>query len=104
MLRCGPTYLALGTWAEGEERGPASPIGVDHFAFRVDADTYVRARTELPAAGVAIDHESDHGINQSLYFRDPDGNLLELACYELIGAAERMPLYPERWRGSGFET
>jgi catechol 2,3-dioxygenase len=100
MLRCGPTCLAIGAWAEGKQRGPGSPIGVDHFAFRVDADTYRRARSELAAHGVEIDHESDHGINQSLYFRDPDGNLLELACYELRGAAGKMPLYPERWRGN----
>jgi catechol 2,3-dioxygenase-like lactoylglutathione lyase family enzyme len=99
MLRCGATYIALGTWAQGQQRGPDSPIGVDHLAFRVDAETYVRARTARPAAGVPVEYESDHGINQSMYFRDPDGNLLELACYELKGAGENMPLYPERWRG-----
>jgi catechol 2,3-dioxygenase-like lactoylglutathione lyase family enzyme len=104
MLRCGPTYLAIGAWGEGKQRGPRSPIGVDHFAFRVDAATYQRARHELPARGVEVEYESDHGINQSLYFRDPDDNILELACYELQGAAHKMPLHPERWQRSSAEV
>jgi catechol 2,3-dioxygenase-like lactoylglutathione lyase family enzyme len=94
LLRCGPTYLAIAWWAQGKASLPPGPITVDHFAFRVDAATFERAKAELPAKGVGIDHISDHGMNQSLYFRDPDGHLVELACYELKGKLEKMPRLP----------
>jgi catechol 2,3-dioxygenase-like lactoylglutathione lyase family enzyme len=96
MLRCGPTYLAIAAWAEGKPLSPQPPITVDHFAFRVSAETFARAKIELDAHGIAIDHVSDHGINQSLYFRDPDGHLVELACYEIPGKFEKMPRMPAR--------
>ena len=41
---------------------------------------------------IEVDHESDHGIEQSIYFREPDGHVVELACYELRGKSEKMPL------------
>jgi catechol 2,3-dioxygenase-like lactoylglutathione lyase family enzyme len=78
-------------WAKGKPRTAQPSITVDHFAFRVDKDTYRRARDELASHRVEIDHESDHGIEQSIYFRDPDGHLVELACYELHGRPEKMP-------------
>ena len=39
------------------------------------------AREDL-AKGVQIDHISDHGLSLGIYFRDPDGNGLEVS-YEL---------------------
>lgn len=91
VLRAGETYLAIAWWNSGKapERPPA--IAVHHFAFKVDADSYHEAKTALPRQGVEIEEESDHGVHQSLYFRDPDGHLLELACYELPGAPANMP-------------
>jgi catechol 2,3-dioxygenase-like lactoylglutathione lyase family enzyme len=91
MLRSGSTFLAIAHWAKGREATPPPAITVDHFAFRVDRPTYESARAELSQQGVVIDHESDHGICRSLYFRDPDGHLVELVCYELAGAAAKMP-------------
>ena len=40
------------------------------------------AVAELKEKGVAIDHISDHGLSLGIYFRDPDGNGLEVS-YEL---------------------
>jgi catechol 2,3-dioxygenase-like lactoylglutathione lyase family enzyme len=91
LLSGASTAVAIAWWARGQPRGPQPPITVDHFAFRVDEETYRRARDELAAQRVAVDHESDHGIEQSIYFRDPDGHMVELACYELHGKAENMP-------------
>jgi catechol 2,3-dioxygenase-like lactoylglutathione lyase family enzyme len=93
MVRSGDTFLAIAHWAKGQSGSERPPIGVDHFAFRVDRDTYLRARTELDRAGVVVDHESDHGICHSLYFRDPDGHLVELVCYELEGAPDKQPVH-----------
>jgi catechol 2,3-dioxygenase-like lactoylglutathione lyase family enzyme len=99
MLACGDSYLAIAHWAEGAKVAPQPAITVDHLAFRVDAASYRRATAELLAAGVAIDHESDHGICQSLYLRDPDGHLVELCCYDIPGRPEKLPV--NRDRGAG---
>lgn len=91
MLRAGETYLAIARWGKGKEITPQAAISVDHISFRVDAKTFELAKSELPKRGIKIDHLSDHGVSQGLYFRDPDNHLVELACYEIQGAKERMP-------------
>jgi catechol 2,3-dioxygenase-like lactoylglutathione lyase family enzyme len=91
MLRSGNTFVAIAHWAKGKAPADQPAIAVDHFAFRVERSTYERAPEALRAKGIPIDDESDHGICRSLYFRDPDGHLVELVCYELIGAKEKMP-------------
>jgi glyoxylase I family protein len=92
MLRCGDTYLAIAWWQQGKGGSEQPPITVDHYAFRVTAETFSAAKTELARHGVRLDHESDHGICQSVYFRDPDGHLVELTCYELQGGSAKMPI------------
>ncbi|HET7554521.1 MAG TPA: VOC family protein [Gaiellaceae bacterium] len=52
----------------------------DHVAVRVDEDERVRIRDRLDEAGVEW-HERDHGIATGLFFRDPDGRLLEAITY-----------------------
>lgn len=52
----------------------------DHVAVRVDEDERVRIRERLDEAGVEW-HERDHGIATGLFFRDPDGRLLEAITY-----------------------
>lgn len=96
FLVCGQTALAVAWWSRGETVLERPKISIEHFAFRVDAETFERARTLLPTNGFPIDHVSDHGICRSLYLRDPDGHEVELACYELKGPPERMPQGKER--------
>jgi catechol 2,3-dioxygenase-like lactoylglutathione lyase family enzyme len=57
-------------------------VRILHIAFRVDREGFATARRELPGEGVKVTF-SDHGISHSLYFRDPDGHLIELTTYEL---------------------
>lgn len=92
MLRSGETYIAIAWWAKGKTESNQPPITVDHFAFRVDRECYESAKEELPKKGVTFDHQSDHGNCQSLYFRDPDKHLVELVCYDIQGAKEKMPM------------
>jgi catechol 2,3-dioxygenase-like lactoylglutathione lyase family enzyme len=104
MLKAGGTFLAIAYWAKGSDASRQPAITVDHFAFRVDRATYEGARAELDAQGVVIDHESDHGICRSLYFRDPDGHLVELVCYELTGAEAKKPTGGPQHSGSAPVT
>lgn len=52
----------------------------DHVAVRVAQDERARIRDRLDEAGVEW-HERDHGIATGLFFRDPDGRLLEAITY-----------------------
>jgi catechol 2,3-dioxygenase-like lactoylglutathione lyase family enzyme len=58
---------------------PHDGTGPHHIAFAIAADDYERWRAHLSARGLAIESETrwERG-GRSLYFRDPDGHLLEL--------------------------
>jgi catechol 2,3-dioxygenase-like lactoylglutathione lyase family enzyme len=70
--------LALVNVRRDEER----PNSVDHFAFRVDDLTSVKAFAKrLQEDGRASElHPITHGNAWSIYFRDPEGNGLEIFC------------------------
>lgn len=53
-----------------------------HLAFIVSRATYAGAAKRLKQAGYANSGEVDRGFMDSLYFRDPLGQLMELACYK----------------------
>ena len=54
-------------------------LGVRHIAFAVETEDDVRdASFALEGAGVAIVRAIDHVSQQSIYFHDPDRNLLEI--------------------------
>ena len=53
-----------------------------HLAFAVTRQVYDNAVTNLKQAGFATSGEIDRGFMDSIYFRDPLGQLLELACYK----------------------
>ena len=54
--------------------------GVHHFAFQVgSADEQVAWRDYLRARGVPCSEVFERGRFKSIYFRDPDGHLLEIA-------------------------
>jgi len=54
--------------------------GVLHVAFAIGKDELERWETHLVSRGVAIEGRNNwERGGRSLYFRDPDGHLLELA-------------------------
>ncbi len=57
------------------------PGSVHHLAFHVDENTIQNAAERLRAAGYAV-AERDRGFMNSLYFREPLGHMIELACYK----------------------
>jgi catechol 2,3-dioxygenase len=58
-------------------------VGLNHAAFMMESlEDLKEAYYRLKEKGVKIDHISDHGLSLGIYFRDPDGNGLEVS-YEL---------------------
>ena len=53
-----------------------------HLAFTVSRATYTQASARLRDGGFANSGEVDRGFMDSLYFRDPLGQLMEIACYK----------------------
>ena len=70
-------------------RDPNTPAWVQHIAFEVESrDALASAKARLEAAGHEVLGPVDHGIFDSIYFFDPNGHRLELACNK-GGAAPR---------------
>ena len=88
----GPSVLLLFN-AEITKQGGTFPvhgtIGASHVAFRIEPSEIPFWRRRLEDHGVALEREITFGEEPpSLYFRDPDGNSLELAVAS-IWALER---------------
>jgi catechol 2,3-dioxygenase-like lactoylglutathione lyase family enzyme len=62
-------------------RDTNTPDWVQHIAFKVDDMTALEAaKAQLQAAGVEVVGPTNHTIFKSIYFFDPNGHRLELAC------------------------
>ena len=67
------------TPAPGVVIPPHDGSGPQHVGFAIAADAFGPWKERLKALGVAIESEGDWPRGgKSLYFRDPDGHLLEL--------------------------
>ena len=76
--------------AEGHVASRVTPggVGLGHVAFLVDSEAALKeAYATLRENGVTITRTVDHVSQKSIYFHDPDGNLLEI-YYELPNAEE----------------
>ena len=63
----------------GADPASMSGLGVKHTAFAVETEDDLRdAYFSLQSAGVVILRALDHGSQKSIYFHDPDKNLLEI--------------------------
>lgn len=63
------------------DRDRNTPEWVQHIAFEVaDLDELLATKARLEAAGIEVLGPVNHGIFDSIYFFDPDGHRLELAC------------------------
>ena len=69
-----PTAPAMG-------RDTNTPDWVQHIAFKVDSlEELETAKARLQASGIDVIGVTDHTIFKSIYFFDPNGHRLELAC------------------------
>jgi catechol 2,3-dioxygenase-like lactoylglutathione lyase family enzyme len=69
-------------------RDPNTPAWVQHLAFEVeDEAALLAAKAHIEAQGIDVLGPTRHGIFKSIYFFDPNGHRLELACN--IGTPEQ---------------
>lgn len=86
--------LALQEVGEGAGSPPRRSVGLYHTAWEVpDRETFADAREALSEAGVSA-RAVDHGISWALYFRDPDGQGVEIYLDR-----RNAPGGTVRWRG-----
>jgi catechol 2,3-dioxygenase-like lactoylglutathione lyase family enzyme len=109
FLDCGGgNILAFFELPHQPEMGkdPNTPEWVQHIAFEVaDLDALLAAKAHIEAQGIDVVGPTFHGIFRSIYFFDPNGHRLELACN--IGTAEQVaelkrvaPLMLKEWSES----
>ena len=80
-----------------------TPVWVQHLAFEVaDLDALLAAKSHIEGQGIDVLGPTHHGIFKSIYFFDPNGHRLELACN--IGTQEQYaelarvaPIMLEEW-------
>ena len=75
-------YIGLNTWAGPDATPPpAGHSGLYHFAILYPSrHELAKAFKVLWEAKYPLEGASDHGITESVYIKDPDGNGIELYC------------------------
>lgn len=63
-------------------RTPEEVGALHHIAFTVSRATYTQIAKRLDDRGISNTGEVDRGFMDSIYFRDPLGQLYECACYK----------------------
>lgn len=65
-------------------RNPEGIGNLHHLAFTVSRVTYTQIAQRLNERGIKHTGEIDRGFMDSIYFRDPLGQLIECACYKFV--------------------
>jgi glyoxalase family protein len=76
------TVFTSESWRANPAPNPTAIGNVHHIAFLVSRATYTQAAARLKERGFPNSGEVDRGFMYSIYFREPLGQLLELATYK----------------------
>src|SRR5919201_6122450 len=76
------TFFVRPTRTNDPTPNPEGIGNLHHLAFNVSRATYTQVAQRLEERGISNTGPIDRGFMDSIYFRDPNGQLLELACYK----------------------
>ncbi len=76
------TFFVRTTRENDPTPNPEGIGNLHHLAFNVSRATYTQVARRLEELGISNTGPIDRGFMDSIYFRDPNGQLLELACYK----------------------
>ncbi len=77
---------------------PEKQVGTEHVAYELAAFAELQeAYRTFKKHGVKIHHTVFHGITKSIYFFDPNGNLLEVYCNVPPGEYNKSVPNPFSW-------
>ena len=63
------------------QKDPNTPLWVQHIAFEVEhVEALLAAKKEIEEHEIQVLGPVNHGIFKSIYFFDPNGHRVELAC------------------------
>ncbi|MDQ5822632.1 MAG: VOC family protein [Chloroflexota bacterium] len=76
------TFFVRPTRQNDPTPNPEGIGNLHHLAFNVSRATYTQVARRLEELGIPNTGPIDRGFMDSIYFRDPNGQLLELASYK----------------------
>jgi catechol 2,3-dioxygenase-like lactoylglutathione lyase family enzyme len=83
------TFFVRPARANDPTPNPEQVGNLHHIAFNVSRATYTQVAERLEARGIWNTGPIDRGFMDSVYFRDPNGQLLEMACFKFVPPAGR---------------
>jgi len=78
------TYFVRPTRVNDPAPNPEGIGNLHHMALAVSHVVYTQVVHRLLKRGIENTGPIDRGFMDSIYFRDPNGQLLELACYKFV--------------------
>jgi catechol 2,3-dioxygenase-like lactoylglutathione lyase family enzyme len=78
------TYFVRPTRQNDQEPNPEEIGNLHHMALTVSRAVYTQVVDRLRELGIENTGPIDRGFMDSIYFRDPNGQRLELACYKFV--------------------
>jgi glyoxalase family protein len=78
------TFFVRPTRVNDPTPNPEGIGNLHHLAFTVSRATYTQVAQRLNERNIWNTGNIDRGFMDSIYFRDPNGQLLEMACYKFV--------------------
>jgi glyoxalase family protein len=78
------TFFVRPGKADDPTPNPEGTGNLHHLALTVSRATYTQVAQRLNERGIWNTGNIDRGFMDSIYFRDPNGQLLELACFKFV--------------------
>ena len=78
------TFFVRPTRSDDPSPNPEGIGNLHHLAYNVSRAVYTQVAERLHERGIWNTGNIDRGFMDSIYFRDPNGQLLEIACFKFV--------------------